>query len=292
MKIGLIIQGPLRSKGRTGRTSSIKLNALDESDIANFNCVDNIAKTFNDFKSTFAEIICVTWDDEETSLINQVQQSIGQDNVLLLKDETRQLRPKKAVVGANNKYRQFYSFLKGIELVQARGCDVVIKVRTDQYSDWDQLAQFVEKTLIASPNKVILPWAVTYSPHQIADFYIASHAMHMRELCQRYLSRPEAMDLVHRDLFYHWSFDLAGWKLPLAKLFLGKRVNFFNKKTVFNAWQQHYVIAPKKILDQLYWRGEIYEIADRAKMLFEEDVADMSTYQAKLSHYKAQKKRR
>ena len=69
LKPGIVIQGPLISKGRVPRSESIKIPDLKESDVVEFNCVDQIIKICETYSKHFP-IIISTWKTEDVKLIN------------------------------------------------------------------------------------------------------------------------------------------------------------------------------------------------------------------------------
>ena len=61
-KIGLVIQGPLYSPGRSGANAHISEAELIEEDLVKYNCVHNIIKLFSEFRHQFDELEFVTDD--------------------------------------------------------------------------------------------------------------------------------------------------------------------------------------------------------------------------------------
>lgn len=61
--VGLIIQGPLQSFGKSGRTAAQKLNLGDEG-LVHYDCLSNIQRIGDEFGDLFCEIILSTWDTE------------------------------------------------------------------------------------------------------------------------------------------------------------------------------------------------------------------------------------
>jgi hypothetical protein len=83
-KKGLVIQGPIMSKGRTGETAHIIFSQVKEKDVVDFNCINNIVKIFNDYKLVFDYIVCVSWEDQDPLLILELKKLIPNDCLLLI----------------------------------------------------------------------------------------------------------------------------------------------------------------------------------------------------------------
>ena len=90
MKIGLIIQGPLVSYGKTGKTIVYTPRQLVKSknSMKNFDCVENVKNILGSSEKTFHETLLVTWEDKNMS------SSLNGSNVLILNDEHKFKRKK------------------------------------------------------------------------------------------------------------------------------------------------------------------------------------------------------
>jgi hypothetical protein len=94
LKKGLIIQGPIISTGRTGKTANIVFRKVKEEHITNFNCIDNVTKIFNNYQSVFDHIIFVSWENQESSLINELKKNIPSECLVIIKDTTKSFDSK------------------------------------------------------------------------------------------------------------------------------------------------------------------------------------------------------
>ncbi|MBY6187985.1 hypothetical protein KUV89_15305 [Marinobacter hydrocarbonoclasticus] len=271
MKTGLIIQGPLLSRGRTGKTVGIPLKQVTEQDVVDFNCVDTITRMVNECESRYDAIVVATWKTEDPALIEALAQRIGHERILLLEDNTKAIAPRTALVGGNNKYRQFYSMLKGLEALEAQGCELAVKVRTDQYGDYVALADQLEAAVKQGPEKVMIPWLDVRKPMHLVDFYFGGTTAHLKALCKRYFAKPEAYELVHLDLFYHWTWDIPTWALPFYKLLIGKRMNPLNSAVIRTGWDNAFWLSSRQVAQSLVWRGEPFDLPNPERLRFAED---------------------
>jgi hypothetical protein len=149
IKIGVVIQGPLLSRGRTGATAHIPFFQVKQSDIVDYDCVANISNLFSRYKYDFDDFVCVTWDTEDTS---ELESKIGKQAVLSINDITPFLPPKSSIITGNNKYRQFLSTLKGLERLAKNGCNYALKILTDQSLDLFKMKAHLFKVLVDEKN--------------------------------------------------------------------------------------------------------------------------------------------
>lgn len=251
-KIGLVIQGPLVSKGRTGSTVHIPFDQVKEGDVVEYNCVDNIINVYDAYTSVFVEIICVVWDDEDPALVKELIDSIGSENVYPVKDITKKITPRGQIIGGNNKYRQIYSTLKGVQLLKERGCDHVIKMRSDQMFDLRILLNNYLNVLKKRTGFVMLPRIPFGQWDCITDFYFVASINLFENLLESYLGADEFFDSVHTDLFYQWATQLYGsYYLPLSL-----RSTVLYDKYICNLWNSVFIPASEDVYMSLVWRGD------------------------------------
>lgn len=251
-EIGIVIQGPLVSRGRTGVTAQIKRRNVKEEHIVNYDCVENIAKLVEKF-SGFGKIICVVWSDEAEVHIENLQKLIGVDRVVIVDNITKNIKPKKGILPGNNKYRQFYSSLKGVETVAEHGCKYAIKIRSDQYLDIYDLAKDFLQIKDVRQNFIMVPriYAGSSNDH-LSDFYIGGKTNDLIACFSTYLSAPELFRNVHTDIFYRWASIMLGpSKFPPRILGIKTNMRYITK-----AWNVLYCPASLSVLQALLWRGD------------------------------------
>jgi len=257
MKKGLIIQGPLLSRGRTGRTINIGFSKVTETDVVDYDCVANIANIYNEFKDIYDHIICVTWNTEDRSKLKDVITILGEESVLILDDKTKKINSRGPIISDNNKYRQFFSTQKGLDLLSQLGCELAVKVRTDQFSNYDCLLDVALESI--KHNKVVVPWMNTSNileADELPDLYFAGEVSLLNKLCSHYLESKEVDRLVHKDLFYCWSSYLGTKTLVPLKLMKKIKINLFKFNYVTNSWINNFTPGPETILKNMTWRGE------------------------------------
>jgi hypothetical protein len=284
LKKGLVIQGPIISTGRTGKTASIVFGKVKEDHIVNFNCIDNIVKIFNNYQSVFDHIVCVSWENQDPLLINELRNFIPSECLLVIKDTTKKFDPKGSVIPGNNKYRQFLSIYEGSKVLSELGCSYIAKVRSDQYFDLKLLMDDAIYKLEDEKRSVILvPWMNikdNYSVFEVPDFYFVARVDDMLAFSREYLDLPEITAHIHTDIFYKWTLR-SYCKVSMVRLY----VSFFSilgNNTLMSVFinnkfsKSFFVPLDKKILSNIFWRGEKMPFDDFSFSELEVDYAKVS----------------
>jgi len=270
LKKGLIIQGPIVSTGRTGKTANISFKDVRDEHIVNFNCIENIAKIFNNYQYLFDHIVCITWEDQEVSLINELKGLIPDECLIIIKDTTKRINPIGSVIPANNKYRQFLSIYEGSKVLSKLGCDYIAKVRSDQFLDLDLLmSDAVTKLENEQRNVVLVPWINIKNSHsvfKIPDLYFVARTNDMLSLSKEYLSLPEITEHVHTDIFYKWSMRFycnSSLIRNYIKIFERFGNNSLMRILINRKFSKGFFIPlDPRIIQSIIWRGEVFDTSD------------------------------
>jgi hypothetical protein len=263
----LLIQGPILSKGRTGKT--FFNNELNKNSIVDYYCEDNIFKLISEFGYLFSKIRIITWDNEQ---INESRFSnFGNCSVLKLKNITPNLviDNKKLPTDFNNKYKQFYSLSKGLESIKDDNSEYIIKVRTDQYLDISGLIQEHQKAIsnnLNEKNKIFVPY-INVSNYLPSDFYFVATKTIFTNFVDAMMwgNYTEFNSSVHIDMslkytYIHFREEI---KIHPRTFFL----NSFNKNPnkdkiiLCNFLTTNiYSIFSSNIIDTVIWRGDKMEL--------------------------------
>lgn len=247
-RAGIVIQGPLVSTGRTGRTGSIGFRDVTRDDIVSFDCVPLIARLFERYGARH-DLICVVWQSDPEERKQALRRALPPGAVHVIADDTRTLPEKGPVIPLNNKYRQIRSSLAGFEILAARGCTRLGKIRSDQEVDIDRLVR--DDRAVAQDRALLVPRFMPHRPDFVADFYFMGEAGLMQRLFRAYLDKPELFESVHLDLFHRWGAELAGtprWPLWLreSRLYSGFIREVWARMTP----------GSRALYEGLVWRGE------------------------------------
>lgn len=247
-RIGIVIQGPLISTGRTGRTGRVPFRQVTQDDIVSFDCVDLITSLFERFNSRY-EMVCVVWESDPEPRRQALRSRLPQGALHEIADDTRPIAAKGPIIPGNNKYRQFRSSLAGFEILKERGCTHVGKIRSDQDIDLDRLVYDYHQ--MGSDETVLVPRFIPEQPEIVADFYFIGQADLMIRLFSDYLEQPELFSSIHVDLFYCWARNLCGPPLLPLRLHDTALFDSYIRKLWFRLKP-----ASRILYTGLVWRGE------------------------------------
>jgi len=257
VKIGVVIQGPLSSRGRTGATAHIGFFQVTQSDVVDYDCTPNIVELFSQYSHKFDDFVCVTWDTEDTS---ELEAKIGKQAVMSIADTTLIQNAKGAIINGNNKYRQFLSTLKGLERLAKNGCAYALKIRTDQYLDLSKMKEHLLKILVEknNTNRILVPAGNMQSPDQVEDFYFGARTDRLIDACKVFLDKPELFSSVHDDFFYKfaWLFDNGSSWPPSDSFTPAGKYSKSQYLVIQSAWSTTFGTFPRKVYETLVWRGE------------------------------------
>jgi len=262
---GIVIQGPLISKGRVPRTESISIPNLKKSDIVEFYCVDQIIEICSKYSKKFP-IVIATWDTEEKALISRLLAiSSNKVKVILLEDTTPNISALRAIVPGNNKYRQIYSTLKATEELLVFGCTHVIKLRTDMSLDVDSLWGDFIKISQTRELSVLIPYLHLTMPAQIPDVYFVCKSNDLIEFFRVLISTNQWFPSIHSDLFYRWLGMKITTRRSIAYIFGGTKAL---SGLYLYAWSKFYSPASYSVFKSIVWRGEKYDPNEKKNRIF------------------------
>lgn len=251
-KTGLIIQGPLISYGRTGKAISTPLKNLTQSDLVNFNCLENIGNIYKKYSDKL-DIVCVVWDSEPPELMAMLLKYIPSNAVVLARDKTPKIKPKSSLIPGNNKYRQFLSSSIGSKWLLERGCDYLIKMRSDQSLNLEALLVDIKKVSVFRDDFLLVPKLDLLGADNLDDFYFAGKTSLLHQLFTTYAQgKDEFFDLVHLDIFYKWASDF-GLKPKYSHIL--RETKFFDLY-IDNVWNNLFIPASSLVYESIVWRGE------------------------------------
>ena len=250
MKIGIVIQGPLMSVGRTSKNLSWR--ELTDSHIVNFDCVSTISEYFKKYSHNY-NIVCSTWENEEISLKKNLISKVGLENVLFNIDKTRPLKKvNNGILPQNNKHRQILSTLQGLKYLKSKGCEKFIKVRTDQVINIELIAK-----QIMLLNNFFFPLKNKNDLAHTEDIYFAGNTDVSIKMFENYLNTKEMHSNVHYDYTFSFASFLMNKNFYFSK-FYHKKNNFlkiFYKEQLELLWKNHFSPLDEEVFKNYRWRG-------------------------------------
>lgn len=248
-KVGLIIQGPLTSKGINGKTWGLGDIQKRDIDLLEHDCLESIEAIAKQLPSGIVSVVA-TWSNQPIAKIKQLKQLVGIDYVVKLDEPSTFNRPGSRL--SANDYRQFWSTLQGLYKIEDK-CQYVIKVRTDQVVDLKLLLTEFEFLVSNKPEAFFTPNFRNLNPFWLADFFFGGSVSKMRSLLEE-LCRDEGQ-LLRNSSSAHSALFLASSKVLLGmKSVPTQREMYLSPLELSRVWSKM-VISSEDLITSLVWRG-------------------------------------
>ncbi len=249
-KCGVVIQGPLLSRGKVGSAANKAFDSIDEGDITDYECIENIIR-LEEILADFGEVVITTWNTEPERLRKELQRSVSSSKILTLDDNTKSIEAKTGLLPRNNKYRQFLSSIAGLQALNQRECPYAIKLRTDQLLDVGALYRDFMTVKKRRKIHLMVPFAEKRFPDALADFYFVGKTQEMLNMFLDYYNSEELYDGVHRDIYYSFSKTIDSTFRRLK----WKRSKSCQEEHLWR-WNNVYAPASRRVYESIVWRGE------------------------------------
>jgi hypothetical protein len=262
VKIGLLIQGPIDSFGKNGK--SIRYSPLqiarEPDSMVNFSAVQNIEKICERSKGIFCKTVVSTWKNENSKSIK-----FNADEIILL-DNEEYFGAKTTLFSGprnwNNILKQAKTTYEGTRVLKSLGCDYVIKTRTDMDLNLDLLhkagSECFKQDKILATNKL--------------------------RNGTRYLEMDDMVLGAEVDVMLNWFGSLLSWKFyngahsaVMRSLLFSLNMNNLNispkdyysatineaspelSKEATHLWNKKFYTLPKELWETVIWRGEVVD---------------------------------
>lgn len=262
MKIGLLIQGPIDSFGKNGK--SIRYSPLqiarEPDSMVKFSAIENIEKMCERSKGIFFKTVVSTWENENFKSLK-----FNADEIIFLKNE-EQFTAKTTLFSGprnwNNILKQAKTTYEGTRALNSLGCDYVIKTRTDMDLDLDLLYQVSSECF--KMNKIL--------------------ATNKLRNGTRYLEMDDMVLGAKVDVMLNWFGSLLSWKFyngahsaVMRSLLFSLNMNNLNispkdyysavineaslelSKEAAHLWNKKFYTLPKELWETVTWRGEVVD---------------------------------
>jgi len=260
-KIGLVIQGPLLSIGRTGdKLRQTPEQLIAEGGVIHYDCRDNIKRIINEFGNLFDEIVVSTWD-------NEVKTGDGWVGAKLISAPDPGGIKQANSYKDNNKFRQFLSTLNGLRELEKSGVDIAVKIRTDIYLDLNKLVEDYVANIESKKNpKAIYATVVHPATFLLHDLYFVSSLTAMSEFCESILGfdRFEFIPSVHREMVlkhaykeYRNDISVPDWAyFPISP---ANGVNIMTRAIFDYMFKNVYFSLDPDLFKNTLWRGTYFD---------------------------------
>ena len=264
--MNLIVQGPILSVGRGGKSAWLTNEQIEKEDIISFNCEENILKIIDVYSPSFDLIVISTWNNEFLTqyFIDKIKEyknvilSLNTDiDIPKVKEFNYKSKLQSEAIVKNNKLKQFYLIYKALEFDSDNSKDWV-KVRTDQFVD----LKFVLDLKIEK-NKVYVP--KTY-PRGFHDFYFIAKRDFMYKISYNYVfNHKELESNLHKDFPLNLAYNKSIFFRMLLKcreLIKNKKNKYFKYFSILTSFyirhkiDQLFVELPTEMRKEIIWRGE------------------------------------
>jgi hypothetical protein len=270
MKIGLLIQGPIISQGRTG--SSPSNIVLHDSSSNVIDLIHNLSK--NDFD----EILISTWKSSESLELSMSKELPSYVEFLHISEN--EMKNECIIDDIDNnsgsKYYQYYLTYRGILELKSKGIDYVIKCRTDQLIDLKKLKKFI----VNQPNfddRFFVTHLEKNKPFWVNDFYFGASIKNMDNIFKSLLFSRSFSGSVHTDLFRAITNNSLTLSNEFPKLFVflknhklvaeSKRYENYYKYIINDVIQPF----PRSVYTSIIWRGKLLHKKAYSEYIFSEE---------------------
>lgn len=247
-RVGVVIQGPVMSRGRVLRDLNHR----------NFDCTQNIVSMVEECKRFDFLPVVVTWRSPSS---RELKLQVACDVLELDFPRVTGFRRLTSDWNQNSKYKQYFSTLAGINYLDSRGVDYVLKTRTDLWLDLEAFSVFLRSEgLDSEPGRLYCPTINLDKPHMFYDFYTFADTQTLKKMCDTVLLSKELQSNVHFDVFFRWY--AAKRSLPrrpgYLTLFYPKFPNFTRSqlRVIREALARDFGVLPESMWTNQIWRGE------------------------------------
>lgn len=264
---GLAIQGPLLSKGVTGRAAMGKLtagwkSAITPDDIVEFDCRENIRRIVRAYGPLFSEIVLATWKSEVGS--NEEFEGV---RLLELEDPLKHLEvgvhsnPDRRARLPINKLRQYVSSAASVQALH--DVDFILRIRTDHFLDAAAIVNHVEN-FEDRDSRIFVPGFIRSAGMQIDDRYFAGKASQLRRFFDSLVAHncAEFCSDVHMELWLKYAYErfgCGGSQSERAFFPRAGRAEDISHDTVLigrRAFKELFAPLPRDVWMSVEWRGE------------------------------------
>ncbi len=262
MKIGLVIQGPFESYGKTGKTisySSLRI-AREKDSMQNYDCVPNVERLCNEAKNKFSNVVISSWKDEKFSNLE-----FDCDKLILLDNEEKYGAKVGVLSGPrqwNNVYKQAKTTYEGVTALNNLGCDFIVKIRTDMWFDLNILHEIAIKA---------------YNEKKILGTNELRNGTRFLEMDDMVLGAETKTMIRWFDSLIHWKFHWGShdafmrsliWStygdypsLPLKDFYTVMSNEASNElySKAKDLWENKFLIVNNRLWETATYRGEIVE---------------------------------
>jgi len=262
VKFGLLIQGPLLSSGRTGANGH---KPLSDASVVHFDCRETILQNISNYGDSFNQIVVCTWDDGVFP-----EFSIAKGDLVRIPDNTKKISDKRVRRYwvnndlSNNMLRQYYGIYQG--LLKFNDIDYVIKIRTDQVLDLNQLIKSLDDT-----NRIYVAYFIRGSS-DLPDFYFAARLSVLLDMFS-ILAQPDLIsESPHQDIVLRYARARYMQEIGVDSAWYNQYPTSQRSKIFAYMLNNVFAALPRSIYESVIWRGEPF--CEEYRQTFDEHCFD------------------
>lgn len=194
MRLALIIQGPVISVGRSGRTHIRKDAEVTDADIVRHDCRADIRRLAAEAAPHFTGgVVVSTWAGDA---------AVDAPCPVIRSEESSVPVPRRGddlhpLLRGNNKLKQFHLIARGLDALG--DADAVLKVRTDQFLDIGRAAAELAARVAADPQRIYT--VQFHTSYFFNDYYFGGATEVFADLVRSYLDDYQEMhESIHVDV--------------------------------------------------------------------------------------------
>jgi len=273
--IGIVVQGPLVSVGKTGK-DMMRPRLVPQEDIVTFDCVPTILEVAALAKDHgLGPFRVVVRETDPQDSIARLVAALGEESIVCMPAPVLDDKPQYM---SNNARNQFTSTLEGVRAVRKAGATRVIKIRSDQFVRIDLLARDLNRFISPEDKKILIPWMDTKHPISVMDFYFAANIQPFEEFLEFLLQNAKLHYNVHIELLKALAtYNLGPTMLP-GRFIFAKTWN----KRILKTYHAALIPASRDIYQTTIWRGK--HLADPQGQFVHSDDAWIESMKAVLKN--------
>jgi hypothetical protein len=250
-RVGVVIQGPLISEGRTGKSLT-----NSESPSVKYNCHLDVISNYQLCKKYFNEVVLSTWESPE---LDWIRKEIDPSDILVHEDQDKFESSNSA--SFRNRNKQAFTSLQGLGELRTRSCGRALKIRTDMQFSEIALIQAHKKILSTNAQSIIVPFRAATQDTFLQDFYFAGLTTDLIELLKSTSDKKVIFDSIHEDLFHSrifFSFTSGLTKLVPRRALVYPLRNSSKISSWYSnrVWNKYLELFPRAMWESATWRGE------------------------------------
>lgn len=274
-RIGLIIQGPLVSIGKTGEQYYLTLDELNaQGGAVKYDCRENINRLIREFGHLFDEIVISTLANDA-----RPDESFEGAKLIFAPDPGGLKNVNAKNYKENNKFKQYASILNGLLELEKSGMDYAVKVRVDTHLDLKKLVDSFLSGVESGKNPQAVYVPLTHErTYLIHDLYFASTLEALKKFCEAILAYDHFefissahMEAVLKHAYGEYRHDIGvpDWAyFPISPL---DGISSATRKIFHYMLKNVYLSLDPDIFRFIEWRGSPFPRRHIVEMLEDTD---------------------